>query len=384
MSKLLASLATIALFSVTSATEEVGKVPIVVSSDNMMVRPFTIYDFQMEIILTVTFLAYILVWYQGKSANLSKAKQWLNGQIDYLEGQFALVGNKMSNDKSVLMKDGPADYLLYTSGRRNVQFGHWWLKLKPRNDLLTFFTTQALSLLGYAKPATDRVSLKLALDKSLPEKFVFAVAKKNVAAEMMKNRFDLGRVGKLASSKVLPADLVIYTESQKLADTILSGKVGEILAQNADRLESLIISSLPAYEPELYENDTFITVSLDFKMHNGTNEFDRFVELACELPDIISEVKFTGDIKSKINKNREELLKEFSKKIAAKRAEELQNKKAEAKRAEEERIKKLSPAEQRKWEEKERARDLKKLYNPSFLHLLSMVCRNNPSIHRCE
>lgn len=81
----------------------------------------------------------------------------LGSQIDYLEGQFALVGNKMSDDKSVLSKDGPADYLLYTSGRRNVQFGHWWLKLKPRNDLLTFFTTQALSMMGYAKPATDRV-----------------------------------------------------------------------------------------------------------------------------------------------------------------------------------------------------------------------------------
>lgn len=169
-----------------------------------------------------------------------------------------------------------------------------------------------------------------------------------------------GRVCKLASSKVIPADLAIYTESQKLADTILSGKVGEILAQNSDRLESLIISSLPAYEPELYENDTFITISLDFVMHNGTNEFDRLVELACELPDIISEAKFTGEIKSKINKNREELLKEFSKKIAAKRSEELQNKKAEAKRAEEERVKKLSPAEQRKWEEKERARNVKK------------------------
>jgi hypothetical protein len=53
----------------------------------------------------------------------------LTGQIDYLESQFALVGDKKSNEKSVLMMDGPADYLLYTSGRRHVQFGHWWLKV---------------------------------------------------------------------------------------------------------------------------------------------------------------------------------------------------------------------------------------------------------------
>lgn len=61
-----------------------------------------------------------------------------------------------------------------------------------------------------------------------------------------------------------------------------------------------------------------------------------------------------------MNKNREELLKEFSKKAAANRAEELAKKKADAKRAEEERIKKMSPAEQRKYDEKERQRSLKK------------------------
>lgn len=55
------------------------------------------------------------------------------------------------------MMDGPADYLLYTSGRRNVQFGHWWLKMKPRNDVLTYFSTYVLSLFGYAKPTNDRV-----------------------------------------------------------------------------------------------------------------------------------------------------------------------------------------------------------------------------------
>lgn len=53
----------------------------------------------------------------------------LNGQVDYLQSQFALVGDKKSNDQSILMMDGPADYLLYTTGRRNVQFGHWWLKV---------------------------------------------------------------------------------------------------------------------------------------------------------------------------------------------------------------------------------------------------------------
>lgn len=88
--------------------------------------------------------------------------------------------------------------------------------------------------------------------------------------------------------------------------------------------------------------------------------FDPLVELVGDLPDAISQLRLTGDVKTKINKNREELGKEFAKKLAADRAEELAKKKAEAKRAEEERVKKLSPTEQRKWEEKERARNMKK------------------------
>ncbi|CEP12028.1 hypothetical protein [Parasitella parasitica] len=362
-----------AAFSIVSAaTEEdkTKKAPIDVPANHVMIRSallliysaLRIMDFQMEIVLVSVFILYFLVWLRGKKANLNKAKAWLNGQSDYLRSQFALVGDRKSNDQSILMMDGPADYLLYTTGRRNVQFGHWWLKLKPRNDILTFFSTQVLSMLTSAtRPAADRVELKLHLDKGLSEKFVVGVVKKDLAADLFKKRFDLSRVGKIASSKAISSsEYTIYAETQKLADLILTPKVTDIINNSNGRLESLIISSLPDEEPELFETDSYITISLNMLM-SPTNEFDPLVELVGDLPDAISQLRLSGDIKSKINKNREELGKEYAKKIAADRAEELAKKKAEAKRAEEERVKKLSPAEQRKWEEKERARNMKKL-----------------------
>ncbi|CAO3691323.1 unnamed protein product [Rhizopus stolonifer] len=315
---------------------------------------FTVHDFQMEIVLSLTFLLYTFIWYQGKSANMKKAKYWLARHFEYLQSQFTLVGN----EKSALVKDGPADYLLYVSGRRHVQFGHWWLKLKPRNDILTLFTTQALALVGQVKPAVDRVTLKLVLDKALPEKFIFAVIKKSESAELVKKRFDLSRFAKLGSSQSIPNTFTIYTESQKLADTILSTKVGELLLNATDRLESFVISSLPTEEPNNYEQDGPLIVSLSFLMTHDVS--DPLVQLACEIPDIISELRLSADIKNQINKNRESLRKECAKKVAADRAEELAKKKADAKRAEEEKVKKMSPTEQRKWEEKERTRQLKK------------------------
>lgn len=54
--------------------------------------------------------------------------------LDYIKQQFALVGK--ASEKDGLTKDGPSDYILYTSGRRNVQFAHWWIKVY---DAMHFF-----------------------------------------------------------------------------------------------------------------------------------------------------------------------------------------------------------------------------------------------------
>ena len=58
--------------------------------------------------------------------------------LDYLKSQFALVGD---NNGNTLVKDGPGDYCLYTTGRRNVQFAHWWIKVS---------STLVVSLLSFA------------------------------------------------------------------------------------------------------------------------------------------------------------------------------------------------------------------------------------------
>lgn len=81
-----------------------------------------------------------------------------------------------------------------------------------------------------------------------------------------------------------------------MADLILSTtRIGEIITSAADRLESLVVSSLPSEEPSKYENDGPLTVSLSFLM-SSDKTLDPLVELACELPDVISELKLTADV----------------------------------------------------------------------------------------
>ncbi|KAI8097171.1 uncharacterized protein BX664DRAFT_275715 [Halteromyces radiatus] len=342
------------VLSVLAADE---KVETVTTATPVPPRPFVWTDFITEIVVIGFLALYVLIWWQGSRSNLSQATKWTNANVRYFEEQFSLVGNKANNNKVTLVKDGPADYLLYTSGRRNVQFGHWWLKLKPRNDPVTHLLTFLFSLVQWVKPVKDRVNVTLTLDKDIiNHKFVFAILDKSIAKETHEKRFDLFKMTKIATAN-LPSHLVIYAESQKLAELLLNGKTGEILRQSSG-LESLVITYLPEYEPERLNSDKELKISLVYDLKNTNSS--PLVELPCAFADTIGSLNLPGDVTSKLNKNKAELQKIFAKREAEDRAEELAKKKAEEKRAQEERIKNLSPAEQRKYDEKERNREKKR------------------------
>ncbi|CAO3643242.1 unnamed protein product [Cunninghamella echinulata] len=287
--------------------------------------------------------------------NQSIATKWANENHEYFEQQFALIGNKVGGEKVSLIKDGPSDFLLYTSGRRNVQFGHWWIKLKPRSDILSYAVNSLFALIGMGKPLKDRVNATITLDKEIPNRFVFAILNKNIAKDTHTKRFDLFKMTKVASANI-HSDYVVYAESQKLAELLTNGKVGDILRQSSG-LESLIITYLPDYEPERLKLDTDLKISMIYEINDSTTKLPA---LPLELADTIGNLKLPADVTTKLRKNLDELNKVFAKRDAEDRAEELAKKKAEKKRAEEERIKKLSPEEQRKYDEKERNREQKR------------------------
>ncbi|KAI8147909.1 hypothetical protein BJV82DRAFT_593884 [Fennellomyces sp. T-0311] len=351
--RLIGTVLSLAVMAVMTTADEQETVKASTSKPQQFTRPLTIEDFKLEAILSSLMVLFVAIWYAGSQANAGKAKSWVSSNIDFLEGQFAMIGNK--REKATLVKDGPADYQLYVTGRRNVQFGHWWIKLKPRNDVLGWIVSLVLSLAGFADAPADKLSIDMTLDKEVNKGFVFAILRKDVAQSTRDGRYDLKTFARLADSPKLPSNLTVYTEAQKLADLILSTKVSDLISRSPD-FKSLIITSQPDVEPEKYKGDQ------DLKFHLVADLSDRseMVELACLLPDVIADLQLPADVKSKLNKNRDELEKKAAKQAAEERAEELARKKADAKKAEQERVKALSPAEQRKWEEKERARELKK------------------------
>ncbi|KAI8339404.1 hypothetical protein BC941DRAFT_420393 [Chlamydoabsidia padenii] len=315
-------------------------------------RPLVWTDFITELVCIGFMAFYVLIWWQGARTNLNEATRWASANTGYLDEQFSLVGS----GKATLVKDGPADYLLYTSGRRNVQFGHWWIKLKPRNDPITYLMSVVFALVGWVKPLKDRMDVTLTLNKELSNKFVFAILDKSIAKETHDKRFDLSKMTKIATVNV-PSNLTVYAESQKLAELLLAGKTGDILRQSSG-LESLIITYLPDYEPERLNADKEMKLTMVYDINNAQSS--PLTSLPCALADTLGSMHLPIDVINKLNKNKAELHKIFAKREAEERAEEIAKKKLEAKRAQEDKIKTLSPSEQRKLDEKERNREKKK------------------------
>jgi hypothetical protein len=46
--------------------------------------------------------------------------------LEYLKTQFAHIGDQNGN---TLVKDSPNEYVLYTTGRRNMKFAHWFISV---------------------------------------------------------------------------------------------------------------------------------------------------------------------------------------------------------------------------------------------------------------
>ncbi|RUS33528.1 hypothetical protein BC938DRAFT_471212 [Jimgerdemannia flammicorona] len=308
------------------------------------------------------FLIYFVRWWTGSSDNEAIAKQWVSSVIGQLREQFSLIGDERGN---TLIKDGPADFILYMSGRRHVQYVHGFIKLKLRNDLAGWISQAAVRLVGFGKPQYDEVTFNVVMNDGEYEPFVLAVLPKSEAKEVREARFDLLKFTKSVNCKRVPLTFTTYCEAADLADLFLDGKLGDAIYKADEFFGGLIISSYPKEAPLKFDGTFPNTVTLIIRLPSDRarlKETKPLVELLTEVIDALPgrALNLKPEIRNKLKKNREEVEKDYAKAAAEERQEELIKKKAEKRKEEEERVRKLSPAEQRKWEEKEKKAELKK------------------------
>ncbi|CAG8727855.1 7087_t:CDS:10 [Dentiscutata erythropus] len=312
---------------------------------NVKVYPkLVLSDFYREMVMIAMIVVYLIVYFIGKRANEAIAVKWMEKHIVLLRENFSLVGNDKGG---VLIQDGPAEYLFYLSGRRNCQYIHGKITLKPRHDMLQTITNFITSQFS-SKTVTDTVTYNVTMNDGAYDDFVFGITKKDRASDLRQSRYDLKTFTKQTNNNLLPSAVNVHSESVDITEAILSvNRVIELLNASSQYLTYIIISDQTRVRPEkIIENkQKLLTV-----MHELPNDASKFSDIM-----IIAELT-----RQKLIKNREEADKVIQKNLAAERQEEIQQKKADKKRAEAERVAKLSPEEQRKYEEKERKRELKK------------------------
>jgi len=328
---------------------------------NLVFRPG---QFQYEAIALGFVVVYLLAWAIGRYINGSRARAWYKAHLPFYETQFTrpAVGG--------LQADGPSDFFIFSTGRRSVLSLHTTFALLTRHNLIDMIYDIGRGLIELDYQSKDLLELDFRLldDGSKPG-FVWAVMKKDEMRELRKNRWDLS-LTKTGDDKNLPTSLGIMAEAADITETLLKGPLLAILNDPMvlKYFRYLIITDQPAERPEipipLAERERHVILALQPPSSGQSAETLPVVQAIFRFIDTVDKLPLRVETSRKLKRNRqefeEELIKEIEKVKKEREEEEGEDKKAAKRKAEQERVSKLTPEEQKKWEEKERKRSMKK------------------------
>ncbi|OZJ03923.1 hypothetical protein BZG36_03612 [Bifiguratus adelaidae] len=293
---------------------------------------------QAEGLLLLVIVAYVAFWYVGKTRNQKLAKEWMSFALPYLREQWSLVGDGKGN---ALIRDGPADYIFYSSGRRNAQYAHGYIHLQPRNDLSKWLASAVLSRLGYAKASRDVIDINVALDNALFDNVVFGIIDRRESKGLREQRFDLKKFTRSDTApKNLSNEYLVSSDSNELTQTILKDGLDARFNAVDKYLGAVVVSTYPQRAPEKFEGPFPLTLTAQIKLPANVNDVQETLpalQLICDLIDILPQklANLRGDIKTKLAKTRDNVAKEYAKIAAEERHEEILQRKLEKKKEEE-------------------------------------------------
>lgn len=307
-----------------------------------------IHEFLPEAFLLLFIAFYYGVYSIGSSNNEERAKIWLKASLEFFTQQFSRLGDERG---FFLMKNGADDFIFYASGRLNCNFVYGHIQLFPRHDLFRM-------LYSLYEPADDVVELSFELPEDTPN-VVFGIIPRRSANKMRKERFDVNTFTKQLNDPFLPEGFVLLTEHGDVSKSFSSEPIMRKLAEVKDTFEGFVLSDQPRSRPESLPKESHKV--LTFKYRLGCPEQHLALNcLALFLVDYISTLEVRPDVRNKLARNREEAFLELRKAEQERRQEEVERRLQEKRRKELEARAQLSPAAQRKLEEKEARRTNRK------------------------
>lgn len=367
-------------------------------------------EFKAEGVILSCIIVVFILHLIGARLNRSKAKKWAKAHASSLISEFALVGfagvspvaAEMNGDElvkaleqantrrgdGILKEKSLFEFATYATGRQNVAFVDAKLNLMKRfNPVVTFIETalgffiesfgqpedymeailypfdgkEALTVPGLPGVA----ELKARDSKSAYDGFVWAIVNKDRMQKFREGRYDLSITSTKDSAK-LPIWLTVMSENAEITDALLTPDLIKAAEQAGELLDYLIVSDQPIDRPKTLDDTTpRKRIFLQYRLPSDNNYepllpvFQYFIRMADML---VQSAKFRPEVSRKLRLVRDEQIKQIQKEAEGEKAEERQLEREKAKKAKrDQELNALDAKAQKKYLEKEREREMRKM-----------------------
>lgn len=331
-------------------------------------------SFYLEMLMLAGLAVYFLNFLAGKSKNHRLAQAWLTAHKELLEANFSIVGDDGETKEvqsGILMKESENIYNLWCSGRLCCEGMLVTLKLLKRQDLVS-------TIARFFKPASDQIIIKVNLDEAEMDSFIFFLANKKVCAKIHKEMNDLSLYcgdRKNGEKFGVPKSFQLLVEPAEITNQILDNKVMAALNKYEGMVESMHFSDQysgprqqdqdqPTKAPEMQKVLLFAfnVPGKGAATVHDMESMEPLMKMVFYCMDKIKRIRLSREAKNKVTRRRQQVEDQYQKATHQQRADAAQLRREEKKRAEKERMMAddADPDKQRKWEERENRRDLKK------------------------
>ncbi|ESO06377.1 hypothetical protein HELRODRAFT_64064 [Helobdella robusta] len=330
-------------------------------------------SFYMEILMLAGLGAYLLNYLAGKTKNQKLAQAWLKSHKQLLEENFSVIGDDgttMEATNTGLMKEAENIYSLWCSGRTCCEGMLVTIKMLKRQDLLSTISRMF-------RPATDQIFVKVIMDDSDMDNFVFCLSHKRSITKLQKDHADLSNFcpeKKSCEKFLIPSHFQMLSECSEVTAFILDSKVTAVLKKYEGAVEYLHFSDQYAGVKQPEDSTTtkvpetqkvlifcFNVTDSGFTSPKDMDHMKPLLQMVFYCMDKIKRFRLSKEAKLKADKNRQKVLELYQKATHSQRSEAAQNRKEEKRRAEKEKImNEDDPDKQRKLEEKNLKKEAKR------------------------
>lgn len=358
----------------------------------------TLSEFQAEGWILGIALVVFFFHIVGSRVNRAKARSWIRSFAPILRSEYAVVGFNgvptMDSDsvtpESLIKEKSLFEFATYATGRQNTAFTDVKVTLNKRFNPLMHFAELFLStffdavaspydyLEAFTYPFDGKESATVpslpgaaetrAKDaKSAYDGFVWAIVSKRVMQKARDERYDLSLTTTRDHPK-LPNWLSVMTESAEITDVMLTPELIDAVVAAGDNFEYLIVTDQPTEKPtSLVETTPRKRLILKHGLPSGTGPtaYDSLLPLFSyftRLTDFLAQnAHFRPEAIKKVRATRDAMINQLKKVLEEKESEDRAAEREKAKKLKREaELKGLDAKAQKKYLDKESAKELRK------------------------